>query len=188
MESTSASLLGRLRQDRSDRDWDRFVQLYTPLLFAWARRLRLGNADAADLVQDVFLTLVRVLPEFRHDPERSFRAWLRTVFHNRWRDLQARPTTQPLTDEGVPLDDWLDDDPAHAVAEAEYRQHLVERALELMRIDFSLATWQAFWECTVERRPAAEVAAELHLTVGAVYHAKARVLARLRQELGDFLH
>ena len=31
--------------------WTRFVQLYTPLLYFWARRLGLQEQDAADLVQ-----------------------------------------------------------------------------------------------------------------------------------------
>jgi RNA polymerase sigma-70 factor (ECF subfamily) len=39
----------------------------------------------------------------------------------------------------------------------------------------------------VDGRPAADAAAELGLTANAVYLARARVLARLRAELGDFL-
>jgi hypothetical protein len=42
-------------------------------------------------------------------------------------------------------------------------------------------------EFGVERRPAAEVARELGLTVNAVVKAKARVLSRLREEAGALL-
>jgi RNA polymerase sigma-70 factor, ECF subfamily len=73
------------------------------------------------------------------------------------------------------------------LAEAEYRQQLVSRALELMHTDFQPATWRAFWEHGVCGRPAAEVAAELGLTTGAVYAAKFRVLDRLRKELQGLL-
>ena len=76
---TPASLLERLRQPAPESARTRFVQLYTPLLFFWARRLGLRDADAADLVQDVLTLLVRNLPEFSYDRNRSFRAWLRTV-------------------------------------------------------------------------------------------------------------
>ena len=79
MNTTSFSLLERLRQPSDSAAWDRFVELYTPLLFYWGRRAGLQSADAADLVQDVFEVLLRKLPEFQYDRQKSFRSWLRTV-------------------------------------------------------------------------------------------------------------
>jgi RNA polymerase sigma-70 factor (ECF subfamily) len=73
------------------------------------------------------------------------------------------------------------------VSETEYRHWLVGRALELMRAEFQPTTWKACWECVVNSRPAADVAAELGISVGAVYMAKSRVLSRLRQELTGLL-
>ena len=90
MNSTSSSLLERLRHPNADEAWDRFVRLYTPLLFHWARGVGLPRQDAADLVQDVLLLLVRKMPDFRYDRSRSFRAWLRTVTLNKWREQQRR--------------------------------------------------------------------------------------------------
>src|SRR6185312_13774192 len=74
-----------------------------------------------------------------------------------------------------------------AAWEAEYRQHLVGRALSIMRADFRETTWKACWETVVSGRPAAEVAAEFGLTVGVVYAAKVRVMNRLREELQGLL-
>ena len=79
MNTTSFSLLERLRQPSDSAAWDRFVELYTPLLFYWGRRAGLQSADAADLVQDVFEVLLHKLPEFQYDRQKSFRSWLRTV-------------------------------------------------------------------------------------------------------------
>src|SRR5262245_36107004 len=90
MHSTSETLLERLRQPSDELGWERFVSLYTPLLLTWATRLCPREQDAADLVQDVFVILVQKLPEFRYDPSRSFRGWLRTIVTNRWRDRQRR--------------------------------------------------------------------------------------------------
>src|SRR5437016_1663068 len=84
--STSSSLLQRLAQPAEAGSWDRFVELYTPLMFAWTARMGLSDHDAADLVQDVFAILVEKLPTFRYDPDKSFRAWLKTVLLNRWRE------------------------------------------------------------------------------------------------------
>ncbi len=90
MFTTPPSLLDRLRQAPERQAWGRFVEMYTPLLFCWAARVGLTGHDAADLVQDVFTTLVEQLPEFRYDPQKSFRAWLKTVLLNRWRKHQRR--------------------------------------------------------------------------------------------------
>ena len=86
MESTSSSLLLRLRRPGEQAAWQRFIDLYSPLLYFWACRMGLDVQDAADLVQDVFVALVQKMPQFQYDPGKSFRAWLRTVAENRWRD------------------------------------------------------------------------------------------------------
>src|SRR5579871_5849244 len=90
MHDTPASLLERLRGPTDQAAWVRFTHLYTPLLFHWAGRLGLRPDDAADLVQDVLATLVRELPRFEYDRDRSFRGWLRTVTLNRWRNSLRR--------------------------------------------------------------------------------------------------
>ena len=61
--------------------------------------------------------------------------------------------------------------------------YLLAGLLELMQCEFSPKTWKACWEHVVASRSAAEVAAELGISVGSVYVAKSRVLGRLRQEL-----
>jgi RNA polymerase sigma-70 factor (ECF subfamily) len=182
---TSTSLLERLRGPAEQGAWARFVDLYTPLLFYWARRLGCQEDDAADLVQDVLTRLVLKLPEFRYDRNKSFRGWLRTVTRNVWRNRRrAGPPRQAAP---TALDDLAGPDPADEIRDAEYGQWLVGRALELMQREFQPTTWKACWEYVVAGRPAAEVAAELGLSVGAVYMAKSRVLSRLRQELAGLL-
>ena len=185
MHTTPVSLLERVRRPGEEQAWSRFVEMYTPLLFYWARRMGLQESDAADLVQDVFTTLVQKLPEFVYDRGRSFRSWLRTVLHNKWRDQQRRAAVRGVQDSR------LGDRPAPEDSEGpwdeEYRQLLVARALELMQNEFQPTTWKACWEMVVSGRSGAEVAASLGLTVDAVYAAKSRVLRRLRQELEGLL-
>ena len=60
---------------------------------------------------------------------------------------------------------------------------LSQRAVELVRAEFEQRTWEAWWKTAVEGRPAADVAAEMGMSLAAVYKAKSRVLLRLRQEL-----
>jgi RNA polymerase sigma-70 factor (ECF subfamily) len=87
---TPSSLLDRLRQPFEPEAWARFVSLYAPLIYSWGRRAGLQDQDAADLVQEVLVTLLEVLPTFDYDRHRSFRKWLRTVTLNKWRNTRKR--------------------------------------------------------------------------------------------------
>jgi RNA polymerase sigma-70 factor (ECF subfamily) len=187
MNTTPASLLERLRQPADQPAWDRFVRLYTPLLFYWARRQGLQDSDAADLVQDVLTHLFRKLPEFTYEPGKSFRGWLRTVLVNQWHDRYQRRHRPEAAVSDAGLAEVAGPDPIAELDEAEYRQHLVSRALQLLQTDFEPATWKAFWEYFVLDRPAAEVARELATTTNVVYLARSRVLGRLRLELAGLL-
>lgn len=187
MNSTSPTLLQRLRHPSEEGAWGRFVQLYSPLLFHWSRRLGLSEADAADLVQEVFTTLVQKLPEFHYDPAKGFRAWLWTVLRNKWRDHLRRRAGAPAAGSPEHLAEVAAPDDSGEPGEEEYRRHLVGRALQVMQVEFSARTWKACWEHVAVGRPAAEVAAELGISVGSVYVAKSRVMARLRQELAELL-
>jgi RNA polymerase sigma-70 factor (ECF subfamily) len=187
MDSTSVSLLQRLRQPGAHEAWARFVQLYTPLLYHWARRLGLQEPDAADLVQDVFTTLVQKLPEFTYDRRRSFRSWLHTVFRNKWHEAGRRPAPPRPCPEPGGLPGACSPDNVAEFGEAEFQHHLMMRALQMMQADFQPQTWKACWEHVVCDRPAGDVAKELNMTVNAVYLATSRVLRRLRQELEGLL-
>src|SRR5438270_9944297 len=90
--TTSLSLLQRAR-GRDPEAWRRVVQLYSPLVFSWARRAGLGDADAADLVQEVWRAVVSALERFQRDRQSgTFRGWLWTVtrnkIHDHFRDRQ----------------------------------------------------------------------------------------------------
>jgi len=182
---TSSSLLDRLRHPADRKAWDRFVELYTPLLYYWARRAGLQDADAADLVQEVLVLLFRKLPEFRYDRRKGFRNWLRTVTVNKWRETVRRrraATLEGSNDEAeIPAAEA-----SHGLEEAEYRRSLVQEALRGLQGEFPATTWKAF-QLLMAGRSASEVAAELGVRLGTVYAAKSRVLSRLRGELDGLL-
>src|SRR5688572_29289901 len=100
MNTTPVSLLERLRQPSTEEAWCRFVDLYTPLIYYWARKVGAQPQDAADLVQDVFTLLVRKMPGFTYDEHRSFRGWLRVVTLNKWRESRRRQTPTVQSDAG----------------------------------------------------------------------------------------
>jgi RNA polymerase sigma-70 factor (ECF subfamily) len=191
MHTTPPTLLEKLREADQPAAWGRFVDLYTPLLLTWGRRVGLQAADAADLVQEVFTVLVRELPKFRYDPEKqNFRGWLRTVCLNKWRDQQRKRGGREPNAQEADLAALEGRDGLESFWNEEHNAHLVRQALQILeelKTEFEPQTVAVCWEVVVNRRPVAEVAGQFNITPNAVYIAKLRVLGRLRQELAEFL-
>ncbi|HTI52243.1 MAG TPA: sigma-70 family RNA polymerase sigma factor [Planctomycetaceae bacterium] len=181
LPATSLNLLLRLRQSSDQQAWERFVDLYTPLMYRWALQAGAQPADAADLVQDVLVSLLRVLPTFEYDRQKSFRAWLRTVLTNKWRE-SWRHKLLP-TAGGDALAHVVEPAPGVAWSDAQEQAALCRQALELIRPEFSAATWGAFMATFFDGRPVSDICQTHALTPNAVYLARGRVLARLREEL-----
>jgi RNA polymerase sigma-70 factor (ECF subfamily) len=174
--------LERLRTPTAAEAWERFVDLYTPMLFRWCRQLGLQEADAADVVQETITSLFHLLPEFRYRPGYSFRGWLFTVARNKSRDLQRRRKVR----ESVPISDDLSGDatdPAFGVAEREYLSHVLHKTFDWLRSEFPTPSWEIGWQLLVEDRPVLEVAERFGVSINTVYLTKSRILKRLRQEL-----
>jgi len=178
--------LERLRGAHDEGAWSCFVDLYTPLLFSWTRRCGETESDAADLVQEVFVTLVQTLPTFEYDRAGRFRGWLRTLLLNKLRDRIRRKARLEKALEQRPVEVELPNI-AEVFWEAEYQQELARQALRLMKAEFAPATWKACWDTVVEGRSPGEVARDLGISANAVYIAKCRVLRRLRHELSGLV-
>lgn len=185
---TPVSLLDRLRggAEADAGAWERFVQLYTPVVFRWLESKNCPPDEIPDLLQDVFLTLVKSIGAFQYDRSKSFGRWLRTVAINKWRDRLKQCKLPIAVGAGQQLDQLPDKEP-DPFWEREYRAVLARRALEIMRGDFAEPTWTACWRIVVENHAVSEVAADLKMTEGAVRAAKFRVLDRLRRELAGLL-
>lgn len=141
MTTTPVSLLERLKFPTDQLAWSRFVDLYSPLIYSWAHQVGLHPNDAADLVQDVFMLLVQKMPEFAYEKNGSFRAWLKTVTLNKWRDNCRK--TAARREGGGPVPEVATTNESEVFWEVEYRQHLIAQALKVMQNDFEPKTGQA---------------------------------------------
>jgi RNA polymerase sigma-70 factor (ECF subfamily) len=185
---TSSSLLYRAR-GRDPEAWQRLSELYGPVVYGWVRAAGIREHDAADIVQDVFQAVFTSLNRFRQDkPTDRFRDWLWTITRRRAIDLVRKRATQPAGAGGEEAQALLNElperlpeqaGPESATAHAD----LVRRALDLVRPEFADHTWQACMQTAVEGRRPTDVAADLEMSIGAVYVARSRVLKRLRKEL-----
>jgi len=186
---TRASLLVRLRDPKDHDAWEQFFRVYASVVYGFARRRGLQDADAADLVQDVLRRVASAADKLDYDPRRgTFRGWLFTVTRNRLYDFLTKRQKQGQATGGSDVQARLDEqaapaDGADAQWDQEAQQSILNWAMERIRGEFQEHTWQAFQLTAVEGKPPQEVAAQLRLSPGAIYVAKSRVLARLRSEV-----
>jgi RNA polymerase sigma factor (sigma-70 family) len=182
---TRPSLLLRVRNVSDDAAWSQFVEIYTPLIFRYCSSRGLQEAAAADVAQETMRAVARAIAKFEYDPERGkFRNWLLTVVQTRVSNFLAEQRRQPALAGETALQLNLErksiDDP---VWEADYYRALFNWAAQRIQGEFQESTWRAFWQTTIDERDGKEVAETLGLSVGAVYVAKSRVIARLKEEI-----
>jgi RNA polymerase sigma factor (sigma-70 family) len=187
---TRASLLVRLRDPHDEAAWTEFVDLYGPLVYGYARKQGLQDADAADLGQEVMRTVAGAVGRLDYDPRRgSFRNWLFTVLRRKLSNWRAAQGTRARGSGDMETQRLLEQYPApekeDAAWEAEWEQRLFTWACEQVRRDVSAVTWQAFWKTAIDGQAGKLVAADLGMTVAAVYRARSRVLSRIKELVGS---
>jgi RNA polymerase sigma-70 factor, ECF subfamily len=189
MNTTSHSLLRRLQEkDADETSWQRLVALYKPLLLHWLRQSSTQTQDIDDLTQEILAVIVKEVATFQHPGHTgAFRAWLKAIAVNRIRTFSRTRKlgpAAPSTMDFVQLADQLDDPESQMsrVWDEEHDRHVLRGLLEIMEAEFEPKTLEAFRRVTLKDEPAKLVAADLGMTIGAVYVAKSAVLRRLREE------
>lgn len=187
---TRASLIVRLPDAADARAWDEFAAVYAPLVYRLARRHGLQPADADDLVQEVLSAVARSVETWLASDSRGpFRAWLLRIAKNVAINFLTRPKHRPMGngDEFHRLAEHVaDGGDAASEFDLEYRREIFRWAAAQVRAAVAERTWQAFRLTSVEGQPSETAARELKMSVGSVYIAKSRVMARLREVVKQF--
>ncbi len=185
---TSPTLLGRLRQEPADQEaWAQFVERYGRRIYAWCRQGKLQEADAEDVTQMVLVRLAERMRSFTYDPAKSFRGWLRTLTRHAWSDFvtarQRGGRGSGDSDTIAALQTLPARDDLVARLEEQFDREVLEEATARVRLRVEPATWESFRLLAVEGLSGAEAARQLDRTVAAVFKAKTRVQAMLRDEV-----
>ncbi len=186
--NTQPTLLNRLRDGSGTLAWDEFFRRYWRLIYVAARGRGCGRQTAEEVVQETMLTVFRRRDVFRYDPARGrFRDWLRTLVRNKVAEHRRRPServrarggdtdgglVEPAADEPQPDEAW----------EAAFDQSVLAALLDVVRREVSPETYQAFELVAVHELSGTRAAELTGLSRNAVYLARKRVVARLK-ELG----
>jgi RNA polymerase sigma factor (sigma-70 family) len=187
---TRPSLLLRIR-DGADADaWRTFMTIYAPIVYRYACRHGLQDADAADLSQEVMGKVSRAIRTFEYLPERGrFRDWLFTIVRQRLTlhyECVARRHEQLISSGEL---EYLRQSPEYPDADwsDEFNAQVLEVALDRARPHFEPSTWRAFERVWLENLSVAETAHELCQPIDFIYYAKSRVLKRVREEVQEIV-
>ncbi len=181
---TRESLLIRLGDSSSNDAWHEFSSIYRPMILRLARRCGLQSEDAEDVTQQVMVSVMKVIGNWRKDAKRGrFRGWLTAVTKNAVRNAITRVPRDRASGD-TQLQQMLE---LSAVApeideiiEAEFMRSVFREAAFRVQAEYEPKTWQAFWRTAVDGIEIADAANQLSLTTGAVYSARSRVMRRLQ--------
>jgi RNA polymerase sigma-70 factor (ECF subfamily) len=184
---TRLTLLSRLRREPNDQTaWQEFLTRYEPKVYAWCLGFGLQDTDARDVTQNVLLRLVKRMRTFVYDPSGSFRAWLKTMTRNAWKDLlEEQEKARGSGDSAVErlLHDVAAGNSLATCLKEQFDLEVLDEAKVRVQWRVDIQSWEAFQLTALLDVPGAEVAQQLGMNVAAVYKAKSRILKMLQEEV-----
>lgn len=186
---TSTYLLECLKDSDHKTVWEQFVARYRPMILQYARRLGLNEQDAEDAAQQALTGFCTAYRAGRYQRAKGrLRDWLfgiakhqilKILDRRHQREVQiTQRTGQSDFFASVPAEDQLTE-----IWQYEWRQAVLRQCMEETRKEFDVKTVQAFEMFARDGLPAKQVAQQLGTTENAVYLAKRRVLAKVRELL-----
>ena len=182
--NTRVTLLHRLRNHDDEKSWAEFVEIYTPLLFAYCRKREIKPQEITDIVQEVFRSVSLAMGRFQYDPNKGhFRAWLFTVLRNTIVTYFHKANRAPITSRETQLINRLESDEQEEATDwdHDYRLRLLNWAMKKIQPEFSERAWTIFTETALREKSPDEVAKKFGMKNNTVTVTKYRVTQRLRQ-------
>ncbi len=192
-DATSPSLLLRIRNDESE-GWNRFDELYRPLIHGWCVRFGLDDSAADDACQETILRVRNSITGFQKNTSgHLFRKWLYTVTRNivndHFRSLGRNPAVAVGGSTACQVMHQLPvEEPVEWTSESELSDvSVIRRAVASIQNDFEERTWAAFSMSVIQGIAPAEVCRQLGMKPNARRVACFRVKHRLRAELQELV-
>lgn len=184
---TRTSLLARLKDWNDQASWREFYDTYWRLIQNFVLKQGVAEDEAKDIVQETLISVAKAIREFQYHPEKcSFKSWLLSVTRNRVMDhfrrhprdrgiqRRATPAIRTRTDTVARVPDPRSLAP-EAVWEEEWKNNVVELALEKLKAQVSTKHFQIFYLHVIKQQSTTKVAKALGVSIGQVYLVKHRL-------------
>ena len=202
---TRRSLLNRLKSWEDQQSWQEFFNTYSKLIYRFAAKAGLTDAEAQDVVQETVIIVARKIPDFQYDPALgSFKSWLllitrrriekqlkkrlplqveqaaTQIARNRASARHSDDGTRTATVERVADPQSFD---LNAAWNAEWEKNLWDAAIARVKAQLKPKQFQMFDHYVIKEWPVRDVARALGVSIAHVYVNKHRVAALLKKEL-----
>lgn len=180
-ETTRSSVLKAVADTENEAAWSRFFNLYAGFVFSIARSKGLKDADADDVVQNVFMDLARMMPTFTYDRAKGkFRSYLIALVHWRIKDrLRLAQRDKKFTERyGKEVANMPPAD--RDFAEREWRAAAREEALRRIKSEVRPEHYAAFYASAVEGQDTETVMRLYNLSRDNLYQIRKRLTAKLQ--------
>jgi RNA polymerase sigma factor (sigma-70 family) len=184
---TTTQILHQLQTTHDDKAWQQVCTQLRPVVVHFGQDLGLSVQDAEDAAQETLMTFLKAFQAGHYDRQKGrLSHWLlgiaRRVILNKRRHASSQGSHADTTFwESLP-----DDNQVEALWETQWQQAVLQRCLDQARREFDPKVFEAFQLYAMGDVTAQDVAHRLDMTPNAVYIAKSRVLARLRELEAQF--
>lgn len=186
MDTTRASLLLRIKNQRDAEAWAEFDSIYRPILRRYAKAWRLPEEEAQDVVQLCMLAIHEHIAGFDYDPKKGrFRAWLKTMVCNRVKNLLRDRREKPADSGDLKRAQAREPTPEEEFERIWMEEHL-KHALEFVRSEVDGASFDAFQRYVIEEKPVNAVCDEFGMSAAKLYKIKWRLTQKLRKKMTEF--
>ncbi|MBR7138812.1 MAG: sigma-70 family RNA polymerase sigma factor [Lentisphaeria bacterium] len=180
--TTDVSFLEKISEG-DEVSWEKFKEIYSPLIRFCGHEWGLTDLEIEDLVQDVMISFFMGSKTFRYDRSKGkFRSYLQEIAKNKVFTILRKKQNLPVAaDENITLMDYAFDDKW----DSEWHKYLCAEAFKLLRKEMEPISFRSFHMYVMEEIPPNKVAAELGISVNAVYINKCRALEHLRRTIRE---
>lgn len=180
--TTDVSFLEKI-SDGDEVSWEKFQEIYSPLIRYCGHEWGLSGTEIDELVQDVMVSFFMGSQTFRYDRSKGkFRSYLQEIAKNRiFAILRKRQAYSVGDNENAALMDYAFDEKW----DSEWHNYLCSEACKLLQKEMEPVSYRSFYMYVMEEIPAVEVAARLGISVNAVYINKCRAMEHLRRTIRE---
>lgn len=180
---TSTTLL-RDVADSSHARWSVFYSRYQPMMLSYLQD-RFPSLDADDIVQETFVALAKILPDYKYAPEKNgaFHNFLTGVLRNKALCALDASRRRMAIEERMQLAISVNGKSVHEQSYRDWRENLFEVALQQLLSDGSIhdRTKQAFIRTAINGESIEAVADSLGVQRNTVDCMRSRTLQQLRE-------
>ncbi len=173
--TTRYSILEGVKDQNGD-SWERFYNLYEPLIRLHGRDCGLKNENLDDLVQNVMISMSMQMPNFTYEPDKGrFRDYLRKIIRARAADMLRKIYRQERIPRLDGDESYLDD-----LFNAEWVEHVRKYSLQKLKDSASPKHYQIFHLLDVQNRKVKEIARMYKMSEATIYSIRSRMEEKLK--------